>query len=67
MEHPLHAEGQELPVMNSDSIGPSSRGCHNTLHLIQLPAILSECLQSMRKFEIQAYSVFLLLFRLVRR
>lgn len=40
-----------------DSAGPNSRGCQNTVHLIQPPAIPSGCPQSMRKFEIQAYSV----------
>lgn len=31
-----------------DSIGPSSRGCQNTVHLIQPPAIPPGCLQSVK-------------------
>ena len=40
-----------LSIMTS-YIGPNSRGCQNTVPLVQPPAILSGCLQSMKKLEI---------------
>lgn len=40
-----------LSIMTS-YIGPNGRECQNTVHLIQPPAILSGCLQCMKKLEI---------------
>lgn len=57
MEHPFMQRAKKcLWWQCCDSTGPNSRGCQNTLPLIQPAAILSGCLQSMRKSEIQTYS-----------